>query len=74
MENEFSCYQWIIRDNQQLHFNEFFVAKKHYVNRRDVDEDYSPENTEYCFHPFRLIRGSKLTGDLAEMVYGNERE
>ena len=74
MNNEFSCYQWIIQDNQQLHYNEFFVGKKHYVNRKDVDADYAPENTEYCFHPIRLIRESKITGRLAEAVYEHERE
>lgn len=68
------CAQWLIRDNQQMCFPYFFITKKHYTSREDVDADYSPEKTEFCFHPIKPIRESMLKGKLAEKVYSSERE
>jgi len=65
----FSCSQWLVMDNQETCYPSYFVTKKHYQNRRDVDKDYAPQNTEYCFHPIRPIKESKLTGELAEDIY-----
>lgn len=74
MKREFSCYQWIIRDNQQMSFNEYFLTEDHFVNRKDVDKYWSPQVTEYCFHPIRPLRESKFTGKFAESVYWHEQD
>ena len=70
---EFKCYQWLVRNNQETCYPSFILTKKHYRDKKDVDGDYSPENTEYCFHPIKPIRESLLIGELAERIYGIER-
>ena len=70
----FRCSQWLVIDNQQLCFNVVFATSKHYKNKADVNKDYAPEKTEFCFHPLRPIRESLLTGEFAENVYCNERK
>ncbi len=74
MKREFTCHQWLIRDNQQMCYLYFITTKKHYANRKDVDADWSPDNTESCFHPIRPIKESKLSGCFAEMIYSGERK
>ena len=71
---EFTCYQWLIQDNQDTCYPRFFVAKKHYKSKADVWAAYGPENTEYCFRPLKPIKESKLTGELAQHVYSFQRE
>ncbi len=71
---KFSCYQWLVRDNQELNYPQFIITPRHYVSREDVDKDFAPENTECCFHPIKPIRESELTGELAEMIYDMEQE
>lgn len=73
MKKEFTCYKWLIRDNQQLCYPDFILSKKHYKSRKDVDKDYATDKTEYCFHPIRPIRESKITGEMAEHIYYHER-
>jgi len=73
MKRLFTCYQWLIRDNQQLHYQYFIITRKHYTNRQDVNKDWAPENTEFCFHPIKPIKESKLTGEFAEAIYYQER-
>jgi len=70
----FKCYQWLIRDNQQTCFPYFIITKKHYTNLEDVSREWSPQNTEYCYRPIRAIEESRLEGELAERIYGNERK
>ena len=73
MRKKFSCAQWLVQDNQELHYPYFIITKKHYVDRADVDKDWSPENTESYFRPIRAIKESRLTGEFAERIYGYRR-
>ena len=73
MEKEFSCAQWLIRDNQSLCYPYFFLTWKHYKDRKDINKDFSPKNTESCFHPIKPIKESRLRGELAERIYDQER-
>uniref|UniRef100_A0A6H2A499 Uncharacterized protein n=1 Tax=viral metagenome TaxID=1070528 RepID=A0A6H2A499_9ZZZZ len=69
-----TCYQWIIRDNQQLNFNDYILTRKHYSSRAEVDKDWSPENTECCFHPIKPLRMTKQIGELAWVLTRHERK
>ena len=70
---EFKCYQWLVIDNQQLHYPYYIITPKHYVDKADVWKTWGPEQTECCFRPVRPLRESELVGEFAERIYGRER-
>lgn len=71
--SKLECWQFIVRDNQQMNYEYFFLTKKHYSSILECEKEWGAKNTEYCFSVVGKFGMSIQTGILAERLTEHER-